>query len=435
MHVNSSTRQKEITKEFPGSVDFKINFNFTPIHVAVLDEYDAEDLERPSLDDLLNFVDEANNAPAGTDWSMWRRNYRGRSPLYLDIVDMFREKSIEPKQKKPVKVILHMVDQADPQGWTPFMWAAFTGRRQKLETLVRHGADPFTISDKGRSALHQASESKCADVMEYILSIPPWEHERFDINRHDYWGETPLHIAASGSAACVALLLDHGAKRDALQEDKQTTLHYAAYSPASEKRTLVDLLTKDSGSHINLADEDGCTPVHYYADAPDCLTLLADRGADLTHRGSTGKTVIHHACIKNQPESLALLLQRTPQEQATLRDHSGTTPMGYALQHSAACAKILLDADAIANADGADGWHLVHHAAHLGDVNFLEAVLQRPSFRRCRKTLDGKTSAEVAMQAGTWSGKIKELLLEHDSKVTRHSPKDKDAVAPGDVSS
>ena len=427
LHVNSSTRQQAIAAEFPDSADFKIKFNFTPIHIAVLDEYDKDDLERPSLEDLLNFTDDCNNAPAGEDWSAWRRKYRKLSPLYCDIIEAFREESA--KRKKPEKVIIHLKDQPDAQGWTPFLWAAYTGRANHLRTLVKHGADPFTISSQGRNALHIASESKCVETLKYVLGIPAWEDEKLDFDRPDYWSETPLHIAASGSADCVRLLLAKGAKRDSLQMENQTPLHYAAYTPPAEKLKIVELLSEDCGAHIKIADEDGCTPAFYYVDALDCLSLLADRGADLTDRDPSGKTLVHHACIKNQPESLRFLLGALPGRHATLRDRANATPMAHALQsNSAACAKVLLERDAYADADGADGRFLVHHAARIGDADFLEAVLGHETFQRSRKTVDGQSSAEVAMAAGMWSGRVKELLLEHDAKVLRTQDHSEDAV-------
>ena len=416
LHIASTARQQALAAEFPNSVDFKINFEFTPIHVAVLDEYDSDDLERPALNELLEFVDQANNAPAGEDWAAWRRKYRQRSPLYCDIIETFRLAG--SKSKKSEKIIVHLKDQPDAQGWTPFLWAAYTGRVKHLETLIRYGADPFTISPKGRSALHQAAESKSADVMKFVLAIPPWEEESLDINHPDYWGETPLHIAASGSVACAQLLLQKGAKRDALQVENQTPLHYAAYASETERLRMVELLSEDCGSHIKAVDDDGCTAAFYYVEDVGCLKLLAQRGADLTDLDPTGKTLIHHACIKDQPESLRFLIQAMGKAHATVRDRSGVAPMAHALQNgSASCAKLLLDEELHEGTHGSDGWHLIHHAARIGDLEFLKAVVGHKTFRRCRKTDDGKTSAEVAMRAGTWKGIVKELLLQHDTKV------------------
>jgi ankyrin repeat protein len=64
------------------------------------------------------------------------------------------------------------VDQPDKKyGWTPFLWAAYTGRRAEMKTLIEAGADPFTLSPMGRNALHLAAKWKDPDVLTYILDI------------------------------------------------------------------------------------------------------------------------------------------------------------------------------------------------------------------------------------------------------------------------
>ena len=71
---------------------------------------------------------------------------------------------------------------------------------------------------------------------------------------------------------------------------------------------------------------------------------------------------------------------------------------------------------------GKNGWSLVHHAALWGDADVLEAVLKHHTFRRGARTRKGESAADIAKSAGSgsadgnWTGRVKELLLEYDSR-------------------
>ena len=77
----------------------------------------------------------------------------------------------------------------------------------------------------------------------------------------------------------------------------------------------------------------------------------------------------------------------------------------------------LLELADVGDTVGQDGWALVHHAAKLGDVDILGAVLRHPSFGKGMKTIDGKTAEVVAMEAGYWSGEVKTLLRKYNSVI------------------
>jgi hypothetical protein len=64
---------------------------------------------------------------------------------------------------------------------------------------------------------------------------------------------------------------------------------------------------------------------------------------------------------------------------------------------------------------GGDGWAAVHYATKVGDPRLLEKVLQHSSYRKGMRTRDGKTTQVIAMESGTWCGKVKELLRKHNS--------------------
>lgn len=107
---------------FPNWREHLLDFQFTPIHRAVLEYYECDDKERPSLITLLKFMEETNTAAPGQDWAGWKRTYKHNSPLFGEIIDMFRrEESRLRRHHRKDKPFLALLDEPDKlQKWTPF---------------------------------------------------------------------------------------------------------------------------------------------------------------------------------------------------------------------------------------------------------------------------------------------------------------------------
>ena len=285
---------------------------------------------------------------------------------------------------------------------------------------MEHGADPFILSSLDANIIHAAAESKTLKGLVGALDIWKRHPQRLNINQANRWAETPLHVAAWGSVECVRLLLEAGADRDVRQEDQQVPLHCAGLSTQGSTRLeIVALLCGgESGAHINAQDVDGRPPLFDFLDDPECMEILIKAGARLDLLDSTGKSAFHHACIQDENESLRLLLRLSPPNSVmvTIKDHDGNSALIQALVHgSVNSAMSLLELDNVGDIVGQDGWAAVHHAAKLGDSDVLRAVLIHPSFVTSMETIDGKTAEVIAMEAGNWSGKVKELLRRYNS--------------------
>lgn len=96
---------------------------------------------------LIDFLEEANNAPAGTDWTKWKTRYRKNSSLFGEIIELFRA-SASGKPRAP-KLIHSLLDQKDRKYcWTPLHWASSPRREDKTKVLMDNGADPFILSNQ-----------------------------------------------------------------------------------------------------------------------------------------------------------------------------------------------------------------------------------------------------------------------------------------------
>ena len=367
---------------------------------------------------LIKVIDDANNAPVNTDWTSWKRRFRTSSPLFADIIEYYRASAFE--QSKGRKIIHNLLDQKDKKfSWTPLHWAASAGRVEKMKVLVEHGADPTILSNLNANIIHAAAESKMSRGLAGALDIWRRCSDQLNINQTNRWVETPLHVAAWCSSACVKLLLEAGADPGVREENGQVPLHCAGLSGrGSDRQEIVSLLCgTQSREHINMQDYDGRPPLFDFLDDPECIRLLARHGAKLDIVDDSGKNAFHHACIQDEAEALATMLQLADETWlGTARDHDGNTPLLEGLSHSSIdCAMKLLELDDVGEIISKDGWAAVHYAAHIGNADLLETVLKHPSFMKGMKTMDGKKADIIAMEAGNWHGKVKELIREHDS--------------------
>lgn len=401
---------------FPFFQPFNCHFPNNRLNLAIAHLHMA-DLENR----LIEFVDDANNAPAGTDWAKWKIRYRKKSPLFGQIIELFRASATE--KPKTYKVIHNLLDQKDRKYyWTPLHWACSAGRADKMKILIDHGADPFLLSNLDANILHAAVESKTLSGLMGALEVWKRYPQRLNINQVNRWGETPLLQAARESAECVRLLLEAGADPNYPQEDQQVALHSAGLSARGPTgREIVALLCgEDGGPHVNAQDVDGRTPIFDFLDDPECIHLLIKHGARLDFLDTSGKSVSHHACIQDENEALKALLCLSPDSQimVTVKDHNGNSPLIHALRHrSIGCATTILKLNDVGDTVGQDGWTAAHHAVKLGNADVLEAVFKHPSFVKGMKTIDGKTIEVVAMEAGTWRGEVRGLVRRHNNST------------------
>lgn len=405
---------------------FRDDFRLTPIHACVLHLQDENDQQDGNmLARLLQFVKEANAAPVDQDWSLFSPTITDRTPLFIETLEIFRGAAArqQASNKSGTKVFLDLRNQPDAHGWTPLHWAAYAGRFDEVKTLLEFDATTIKLTTSRRNVLHHAAESGNGDLLRYVFENRDALYmSTMKIDQQDLWDETPLHIAATRSADCVACLVDHDARMDLVQADNQTALHFASQAPDSELQGIVYLLTERCEALIKMKDQSGRTPIFDLLRSPDCVQLLLNRNADTNIRDHKKRSLLHEACSKGYDESLELLLSRCEKRLINRKDADGFTPLAHAFAcctpGSARCAALILARKDITIDPKSDkaGWSAIHHAAKLGSLEVLELVLKRFNtgdlIGQCKESLE----QIVLSGLGSWEGDFKLLLEDFERK-------------------
>ena len=172
-----------------------------------------------------------------------------------------------------------------------------------------------------------------------------------DIEQENSYRETPLFVAVRrGDPEIVRLLFRASANPGHRADKNMTALHYALFAlakgrPLGKMVEIVNLLLLGDMSLVNIQDQDGNTPLHYFAlfcsdreirrqmqgdlkDIPRLFGVLLHAGADLSIRDKGGNTVLHDSVLGGDEEAALLLLQAGAN--ASDVNNEGVTPLWVA---------------------------------------------------------------------------------------------------------
>ncbi|CAN0560541.1 unnamed protein product [Ectocarpus sp. 12 AP-2014] len=115
------------------------------------------------------------------------------------------------------------IDQGDPHGWTPLMFATAQGHSRTVRVLLDVGADASMVGENGATALiiaaqrgHLEAAEMLAEAGAYLEAVTPQ-------------GFTPLHLAAfEGYPDVMRALIAAGAEVDSRMPNGTTPLYTAA---------------------------------------------------------------------------------------------------------------------------------------------------------------------------------------------------------------
>lgn len=148
-----------------------------------------------------------------------------------------------------------LVDPKDRRGTTPLHEAAKAGHVEMIAFLAAQGAHVNARHmQEGWTALYTAAFSRHTDAVRALLIA------KADITAQTSTGQTALH-AGLPVVEITRVLLDAGAKPDAVNKRKRTPLHEAA----QEAHAPSALLLIERGADVRAVDDRGHTPLHAVA--------------------------------------------------------------------------------------------------------------------------------------------------------------------------
>eukprot|EP00051_Salpingoeca_urceolata_P027062 m.479876 g.479876 ORF g.479876 m.479876 type:complete len:253 (+) comp21625_c0_seq1:1153-1911(+) len=200
----------------------------------------------------------------------------------------------------------------------------------------------------------------------------------------------------------------------------QTGLHVACDCNAPDCVTLL----LDKGADTGSVDHSGMTPLHKAAinDANECITLLLQRGANINAVDNDGETALHKACLYGCSEAFVVLLQANPDLDIRNKEDPANYSGGSTALHFAAtdgnmgwCER-LVEGGANVNVRDVVGQTPLHKAAQGDNTKLVKLLLDHGSDPTA---LDGGQQSPEMVAA---TGPIRQLLQKASgTPVTKHS--------------
>lgn len=167
-----------------------------------------------------------------------------------------------------------LIWSTDRAGLTAFHWAAIRGDVSLMKVFVAFEASELIGAPDGVSGdtpLHLASLMAKKGAVEFLLS-----YNGVLVESLNYYGQTPLHFAASSpsqsAAEVIEILMKKNAHVNCQDHDKKTPLHFAVIT--GNLRSIQVLLNADANAGLQDIDDLTALDLAVYSGNNDAIALL-----------------------------------------------------------------------------------------------------------------------------------------------------------------
>ena len=245
----------------------------------------------------------------------------------------------------------------DNVGMTPLHWAATEGSIPVLNFILKHLEESCSgnrlghglglgLGQHGLSFSSHQQKNHMEDD-ESTAQIKPITHP---INSRDKSGCTPLLIASQyGHADLAAFLIKRGADPNAVDDSRDTALHWAAYKGAVP---VCGLLLHLNGieDHLDTIDAFGQTPLHLASlrGNTDVITYIIEQAEAYVDacanedKGGSSKGKVGAGSKGASASTLASTKASFPAKLLNMQDKEGKTPLDLAIKKKKGDAEQLL---------------------------------------------------------------------------------------------
>ena len=252
--------------------------------------------------------------------NVWISCHKDFSPMVLKSSSIFRiilatgrmaaVHSLAPLAGRLIAGGAEVVAGRPGDGYTPLCIACRHGNVVMVERLIAAGSRIDDNSSCGFTPLHLAAERNRLDVVKLLIAVGA------DVNKACVSGCTLLHTATEdGHAGVVSVLIETAVvDLNAALTDGELADITPLFLAAQNNRLDVLKLLIAAGADVNVACDDGSTPLHAAAEnghAGVVSALIATAGVDLnaalTGDDSAGVTPLYLAARGNRLDVVKLL--------------------------------------------------------------------------------------------------------------------------------
>ena len=302
---------------------------------------------------------------------------------------------------------------------------------QKL--LQRDGTDVDRRDAHGNTALHLVRDKTVASLLIDACADPNLQNEHGDTPLHSWQGINLEHFVADSVPGCtldiISLLLDAGASPNIQNNHGYNSLHslfvYGGIAGLNmDAHVMNDFISLflQFNADVNMADFEGCTPLHHAVKEPHVLNAetLITSGSLVNARDYRGMTPLQHIYHSDNTELALVLLNHEADINAQDLDGRSTLSTAVEVGNAVMVQLLLQDSRVCVNLADKNKVTPLHLAAAFKHVELTELLIQASADLNAHDTLNA-TPLHYAAYGGT--PEIVTLLLEAgaDDKVTDNS--------------